>query len=46
MDKTGIVLALRLYIIGDECFVRIAHSDADHDTLSINHAAEAALPSR
>jgi hypothetical protein len=45
-DTTGIVLAPRLYIIGDECFVRIAHSDADHDALSINHAAEAALPSR
>ena len=45
-DKTGIVLAPRLYIIGGECFVRIAHRDADHDALSINHAAEAALPSR
>ena len=44
--QTGIVLAPPLIIIGDECFVRIAHSDADHDALSINHAAEAALPNR
>nr|WP_315471655.1 hypothetical protein [uncultured Sphingorhabdus sp.] len=40
--QTGIVLAPPLIIIGDECFVRIAHSDADHDALSINHAAQAA----